>query len=329
MLTALRHLIARVRAVVHRSAADRDFEQELQAHVEMLTDDNVARGMTPEAARTAARLRVGSASSLAMQHRDARGLPWLEDLMQDLAFAGRLMARDRSFSAAAIVVIALGIGANAVGFTIVNAAFFRGFGFVRADQLHIISWRPDRGRRLPSSYADLLDWRSQSRSFSAIGAYQFEALNISDDHAPPQQTQGAYVTANLFEVLREQPVLGRGFAAGEDQRGADRVALISDELWANRYGRDPGVIGRALRVSGVATTIVGVMRDGMKFPDNSELWVTLIPTDAQLARDARRLGVVGRLKDGASERQAETEIDAIARRIMAAYPDQTKGMVGG
>ena len=328
-MSALRDFVARLGAILRRSAADRDFEQELQSHVEMLTDDNIARGMSPEAARRAATLRVGASSSLAMRHRDARGLPWLEDLMQDLSLAGRLIARDKWFSAAAILVIALGIGANAVGFTIVNAAFFRGFGFDRADQLHIISWRPDRGRRVPSSYGDLEDWRSQSQSFSAIAAYQFEALNIGDDYAPPQQTQGSHVTANLFDVLRQQPILGRGFAAGDDQRGADRVVLIGYELWTNRYGRDPNVLGRVLRVSGTPSTIVGVMPEGMKFPDDSELWVPLIPTDAQLARDARRLGVVGRLKDGATEPQAEAEIDAIAQRIIAADPEHTKGVIGG
>ena len=325
----MKQLLARLISVFRRSADDADFAQELDSHVEMLTDDNIAKGMRPDAARRAAMLKVGSSSSLRLRHRDARGLPWVEDLFQDLAFAGRLIARDKWFSAAAVVVIALGIGANTVGFTIVNAAFFRGFGFDRGDQLHAISWRPDRGRRIPSSPADLDDWRSQSPSFSAIGAYQFEALNIGDDHAPPQQTQGSHVTVNLFEVLRQQPMLGRGFAAGDDRRDAERVALIGYELWTNRYGRDPNVIGRVLRVSGTPATIVGVMPEGMKFPDDSELWVPFVPTDAQLERDWRRLGVIGRLKDGATKQQAATEIDGIARRIIAADPDHTRGVIGG
>ena len=325
----MKHLLARIVATFRRSAGDEDFDRELDSHVEMLVDENIARGMAPDAARRAARLRVGSASSLRMRHRDARGLPWLADLIQDLAGAGRLMARDKWFSAAAIAVMALGIGANTVGFTIVNAAFIRGFGFDRADQLHILSWRPDRGRRMALSYADFDDWRAQSQSFSAIAAYQFEALNVGDDHAPPQQTQGARVTANLFDVLREQPVLGRGFAAGDDEPGADRVALIGYDLWTNRYGRDPGVIGRVLRVSGTPATIVGVMPDRMKFPDDSELWVPLLPPDTPAARQARRLGVVGRLQDGVSKRQASTEIDGIAQRTMAARPEQTKDVIGG
>lgn len=329
MVAAIKQWAARIYAMVRRSEADRDFAQELESHVEMLTDDNIARGMSPADARRAARVKVGAASSLAMRHRDARGLPWIEDLLQDVKFAGRLIAREKWFSAAAIVAIALGIGANAVGFTIINAAFFNNFGFERSEEIHLISWRPERGRRANSSYLDLEDWRASAQSFSAIGAYSFEALNISDDHAPPQQTQGAYATANLFDVLRQPPILGRGFVSGDDRRGADPVVLISHQLWTNRFGADPSAVGRVLRINGSPATIVGVMPERMRFPENSELWVPFIPTDAQLTRDARRLGAIGRLRDGVSRRQAETEIDGIARRIMAQHPEQTRGLAGG
>ena len=329
MLATLRQFGARIAAILTRSRADRDFEQEWQSHVDMLTDDNIARGMPAADARRAARVRVGAAASLAMQHRDARGLPVVEDLLRDVQFAIRLIAREKWFSAAAIIAIALGIGANAVGFTIINAAFFNNFGFERSEEIHLISWRPERGRRASSSYLDLEDWRASAQSFSAIGAYSFEALNISDDHAPPQQTQGAYATANLFDVLRQPPILGRGFVSGDDRRGADPVVLISHQLWTNRFGADPSAVGRVLRINGSPATIVGVMPERMRFPENSELWVPFIPTDAQLTRDARRLGAIGRLRDGVSRRQAETEIDGIARRLMAQHPEQTRGLAGG
>ena len=325
----MKHLLARIVAMVRRSAADADFEQELAAHIEMLTEDNIARGMAPDEARRAARVRVGAPSSLALQHRDARGLPIVEDLAQDLKFAARLIARDKWFSTAAVAAIALGIGANAVGFTIINAAFFNNFGFERSEEIHAISWRPERGRRANSSPPDLDDWRANAQSFSGIAGYAFEAINISDDHAPPLQTQGAFITANLFEVLQQPPILGRGFVGGDDRRGADPVVLISHQLWTTRFANDPGVIGRTLRVNGNPSTIVGVLPERMKFPENSELWVPFIPTDAQLARDARRLSVIGRLRPGITSRQAEAEIDGIARRIMAQHPDQTRGLRGG
>ena len=325
----MKELFARVIAVFRRSANDADFAQELEAHIEMLTEDNIARGMAPDEARRAARVRVGGPSSLALQHRDARGLPIVEDLAQDVKFAARLIARDKWFSAAAVVAIALGIGANAVGFTIINAAFFNNFGFERSEEIHAISWRPERGRRANSSPADLDDWRSNAQSFSGLAGYAFEAFNISDDHAPPLQTQGAFITANLFEMLQQPPLLGRGFVSSDDRRGAEPVVLISHQLWTTRFANDPGVVGRTLRVNGIPSTIVGVMPERMKFPENSELWVPFIPTDAQLAREARRLSVVGRLKPGIARQQAEAEIDGIARRIIAQHPEQTRGLTGG
>ena len=326
----LRQLGARLMAWLRGAELDRDFQLELESHLEMLTADNLRRGLPPEEARRQAAVRLGAASSLQSQHRDVRGFPFLEDFVQDLRFAARLMKKERWFSAAAIAAIALGIGANTVGFTIVNAAFLRGFPFEEAERLRAISWRPDSGRRAPSSVLDLEDWRSQSRSFSGIAAYTFGAINISDDHAAPQQTQGAWVTANHFDVLRQRPVLGRTFVAGDEHRGADPVVIIGHDIWKNRFDRDPGVIGRVLRVNGQPSTIIGVMPELMKFPDNagSELWVPFVPADAQLARDRRVLTVFGRLAPDVSATAAEAELDAIAQRIRSANPDQTTGLNG-
>jgi predicted permease len=329
MWTALRLLTARLRAQLGGAAQDREFARELESHLEMLTEDNVRRGMAPAEAARKARLTLGSASSLQSRHRDVRGFRLLEDFFQDLRFATRLMLKDRWLSAAAVLAIALGIGANAMGFSIINAAFIRGFNFERAEELHSISWRPTRGRRLPSSVLDLDDWRSQSRSFSSIGAAAFGAINISDDHAAPEQTQGSRITANLFDVLGQRPLLGRSFVEGEDRRDADPVVIIGYDIWTNRYARDPNVIGRILKINGSRATIVGVMPDGMKFPDNSELWVPLIPIDAQMTRELRLLSVFGRLRAHVTKEQAATEIDGIAQRIIKAHPNQAKSVVGG
>ena len=329
MLATLRRFGARLAAMLTHSRADRDFEQEWQSHVDMLTDDNIARGMRPDLARRAATLTVGSASSLGIRHRETRGLPVVEDLLRDVQFAGRLLARDKWFSAAAVIAIALGIGANTIGFTIINAAFIRGFAFDQAEQLHAISWRPDRGFRMRLSFTDYEEWRAQSQSFADMAGYVFSAINISDDRAAPLQTQGAWVTANHFDVLRQAARLGRTFAAGEDRRGAAPVVIIGDEIWTTRFNRDPDVVGRTLRVNGVASTIIGVMPEAMKFPENSELWLPFVPTDAQLARDARVLNVFGRLHPGVSTRAADTEIDGIAHRVKAAHPAATKDVIGG
>lgn len=139
MPTALRLFLARIRALFGGAAHDRDFAQELESHLDMLTEDNIRAGMPRAEARRQAAIRLGAVSSLQSRHRDVRSFGMLEDLIQDLRFSGRLILKERWFSAAAITAIALGIGANTLGFTIVNAAFFRGFDFDQADRLMAIS----------------------------------------------------------------------------------------------------------------------------------------------------------------------------------------------
>jgi putative ABC transport system permease protein len=330
-MATLKQFAARLRAFFRGSELDRDFSEEINAHLEIATEENVRQGMTLIEARRQAALRLGGAAALQSQHRDARGFRLLDDLVQDLRFASRLMIKDRWLSVAAIAAIALGIGANTVGFTIVNAAFLRGFPFDEADRLRAISWRPDNGRRSAVSVLDLEDWRAQSRTFAGIAAYTFGAINISDDHAAPEQTQGAWVTANHFDVLRQRPVLGRTFVAADEQRGAEPVVIIGHEIWKHRFELDPQIVGRILRVNGQPSTIIGVMPERMKFPDNagSELWLPFIPTDAQLARDRRPLSAFGRLAPGVSATAAATELDGITQRIKSANPGQTKGLAGG
>ncbi len=328
MVTRLRLMLARLRALVTDRRHDDDFTAELESHIELLADQHLRRGLAPAEARRLAAVTVGNVNALRQRHRDARGLPLLDDLWQDLRFASRLIVKDRWFSAAAVAAIALGIGANTLGFTIINAAFIRGFSFDQAQELHAVSWRHEQGRRVPLSFADYQDWRSATRTFSDLAAYDFGAVNISDDVAAPEQTQGAWVTANHFTVLRQSPLVGRGFTAGDDQRGAEPVVIIGHDIWRLRFQQDPAVLGRMLRVNGRPATIVGVMPEGMKFPDNSELWMPFVPTDAQLARSARRLGVFGRLSGGVTKTSALAEIDGIARRVMAAHVDDTRALAG-
>src|SRR4051812_525368 len=225
MFTAVKLIAVRLAALFRRDRLDRDFEEELESHVAMLTDDNIQRGMTPEDGRRAALIRVGGRASLKEQHRDTRGLAALETVVQDVRFSFRLIGRERWFSAASIVALALGIGLNATGFTIVNAAFLRGLPFEDAGRLYMLSWQPRDGRRANVSLAELPDWRSRSRSFSGIAAFTDESMNISDDRTWPEQVPGAQLTANGFGVLRQQPLLGRAFAPGDERAGAEPVVI--------------------------------------------------------------------------------------------------------
>ena len=328
VLATVHRLLGRLRAFLRPDGHDREFSEELQSHLEMLSDENVRRGMTPEQARRAALIRLGSPASLTAQHRDVRGFPVLETLLQDLRFALRLLARDRWYSAAAVAALALGIGANTAGFTIVNAALLRGLPYEDSDRLYVISWQHQSGRRSNVSYADLLDWRATSRSFNGLAAYRNGVMNISGDRAMPEQVSGTWLTANGFGVLGERPILGRDLTGADERSGADPVVLIGYELWKRRYAGDPGVLGALLRVNGQPVTIVGVMAEGMKFPEDTDVWAPLVPSGAETLRNARTLRAFGRLSDATDQRQAQTEMNGIARQLIASYPDMTKDVLG-
>jgi predicted permease len=249
-------------------------------------------------------------------------------VLQDLRFAIRLIVKERWYTAVAVAVLALGIGINAIGFTIVNAALIRGLPFHGSGQLYMLAWQARSGSRSSLSHAELRDWRSQSHAFTGLAAFTGGSMNISDDRALPEEARGARLTANAFSVLGQQPLLGRDFAPGEDRKGAELVAILGYRLWKNRYGGDPGVLGKPLRVNGRPATIVGVMPDRMNFPINAEIWTPFIPTDAQESRDNRLLNVFGRLRDDATVEEARTELTGIAQRFATAYPDTNKDLVG-
>ena len=247
-------------------------------------------------------------------------------MLQDLRFALRLIVKNRWFSAAAVVALALGIGVNAVGFSIVYAAFFRGLPFDNADRLFVLTWQTRQGRR-NVSHAEFRDWREQNRSFDGLAAYRSDSMNVSDDRALPEQARGTRLSANAFDLLPQQPLLGRGFAAGDDSPGAEPVTVISYTFWKNRYGADKSVLGTRLRVDGRAATIVGVMPEGMRFPDNTEVWIPAVAESGE-PRDRRSLNVFGRLRPEISRTEAIAEMKGIAERMAVAYPDTNKDFVG-
>ena len=328
MLARVRHFAARVRAFFRAGRLDTEFQQELESHLAMLSDEYIRRGMTPEQARRAARLRVGSAESLRQQHRDARGWPALDGLLQDVRFSLRMIARERWVSAAIIVTLGLGIGANTVGFTVVNAAFLRSLPFDGADRLYTLTWQTRSGRRADASYPELLDWREGSRSFDGLAAFADAAINISDSAAFPERVRGAWVTANTFSVLRQAPLIGRDFTSADGQRGAEAVVILGHELWQRRYAANPDAVGRSLRLDGQPATIVGVMPPGMKFPDNHDLWAAFAPSETTAQRDARLLTVFGRLTRDVEAGQVRAEMEALAQRLSLAYPDSNAPFAG-
>ena len=328
MLSALMQTAARIRAFFRRDDLDRDFADELDAHLAMLTDDYVRRGMTPEQARRAAIIRIGAPVSLREQHRAARGLPGVEGIAQDVRFAWRLIARDRWFSTAIAAALALGIGANT---SASPSSTPRCFARCRA-RMAIACTRSRGG-------TDRAAGRTSRRRSCRSGALEAAAFPASRRMPTPLQISAmtascpisaslTSVTSNTFGTLGQRPLLGRDFAADDERPGAEPVVILGYRIWRGRYAGDPAILGQTLRVNGEPATIIGVMPDGMRFPDNADLWRPFVPADAQTGGSARPLRVFGLLKEGIDRRQADAELNSIGQGMIAGAPDESRDFVG-
>jgi putative ABC transport system permease protein len=189
-------------------------------------------------------------------------------VLHDLRFALRVLRKSRAFTAVVIVIMALGIGVNTAIFTIVNAVLFKGMPFDDPGEIAFLS-----SNRGGISYPDFIDLREQARSFRGLGAFNNVQADLSDGDTEAERVSGARLTANAFSLLGAQPLLGRDFTAADEQTGAERVALLSYALWQNRYNGAGDILGKTIRINLEEYTVVGVMRPGEAFPQDTKLWI--------------------------------------------------------
>jgi predicted permease len=252
-------------------------------------------------------------------------------LLHDLRYALRVLIRDRWMTLAAVVALALGIGVTNTVFTLVNTVILREMPFDDPDRVMWLGTRDARGREVGVSRLDFFDWRAASRSFSGMSYISGGPLNLSDDVRVPEQVAGVYLNAAAFPIIGERnpTKIGRVFTDDDDREGAPIVFLISDNLWKSRYNADPSVIGRTIRVSGLTGTVIGVMREGMRFPYNNDLWVPLAHASLQRTegRGIRTRPAIARLADGVTIAQARAEMESIGAQLARDYPESNKDAV--
>jgi putative ABC transport system permease protein len=230
---------------------------------------------------------------------------------QDLRYAARLLVKDKWFTLVAATALALGIAVNTAVFTFVNAVLIRGLPFDEPDRIIAVGTTDARNRQLGMSRLDFVDMTEASHSFAGLALMQPSSINISEEGRAPERFQGQYQSANLFKVIGARPIVGRDFLPEDDNAGSAPVVVLGNGLWKNRYGSDPSIIGRVIKVNSLSATIVGVMAPDMKFAFNSDLWVSLsaMPPETRNAkRDVRNFQVVGRLAPGVSLAQARAEL---------------------
>jgi putative ABC transport system permease protein len=247
-------------------------------------------------------------------------------MLQDLRFALRMLGSHRWFSLAVIATLALGIGINTTVFTLVNAVLFKPVPIPGGERIVTVSnydlTKPKQRRQV--SWPDYLEYKAQTRSFEGLEAAETRQGVISEAGVPPERFRMANVTPGLFELIRTPPVAGRGFSAADGQAGAERVVLLGHGIWQNRYGGRSDAVGRAVRVNGEPATIIGIMPEGFKFPNNEDFWMPLVP-DAELEKRTNRgLELFALLRPGTTIKAANADVAVIAARLATAHADTNK-----
>ena len=244
------------------------------------------------------------------------------DLRADLSYGFRILLRNPGFTAVAIIVLALGIGANMTVFTLANAFLFKNLPFEDSDRILYVSntlrTRPGTVRSV--SYPDFVEFREHAKSFEGLAAFANRTVDLSDGKGFPERYRCPVITANGFSIIGQKPALGRNFVPEDEQPGAQPVVLLSYALWESRYARDPAVIGRTIRVNDAPTVIVGVMPRGVTFPGASNVWMPLVRTSDLQQRNVRNLTMFGRLAGNATLSSARAELSAIAGRMADEFP---------
>jgi putative ABC transport system permease protein len=254
----------------------------------------------------------------------------MRNLFSDLQLGFRVLRRNPGFTVTAILLLALGIGANTAIFSVVNAVLLRPLPYQDSSRIMQI-WHVPPAKSFPGmtlfsvSPANYLDWRSQNHSFEDMAAYGGARFNVGGKERP-ESIQAAPVAPGLFSILRVQPILGRDFTPDDDRPGQGHVVVLGNALWRERYGADPDVVGRNIVLDGETYTVIGVMPRTFNFPSWAQLWTPLAWTDERRAvRGNHNYQVIGRLKPGVDIRAAQAELSAISTRLEQLYPEDDKG----
>jgi predicted permease len=244
----------------------------------------------------------------------------------DLRFAARLLAKDSRFTVTAVLVLAIGMAATTTMFALGNGVYLRDLPFATPDRIVTVGARSTlSGRTRGLSFSDLQDLRTATRAFDGIGIAEQIPVDLADAEHAAERFVGGYVSANMFPLIGERPILGRDFMDADDRPGAAPTVILGYRVWQRRYGGAPDIVGRAVRVNGAPATVIGVMRDGFGFPTNAALWLPAAPGEGE-PRGTRYLDAVGRLAEGVTIAQADEDLATIMSRLAREYPETNADM---
>ena len=329
----LRALLLRLAALFRKDRREREVAAELETHLQLHIEDNLRAGMNAQEARRQALIKLGGVEQTKELVRERRGLPMLEILLQDLRYGVRMLAKNPGFTFVATLTLALGIAANATIFSFTSSVLLRKPPVSDPDGVMVVygtittkSWGPNLN---PVSAPNFFAWRQDNHVFSDMAAADpYSSANLSGA-IEPERISAMRVTARFFSILAVPPELGRTFTTGEDQKGHDKVVMLSHKLWAERFGADPRIAGKEVRLNGEKYTVIGVMPARFLLRSfQTDVWTPLVLDAADQgagARQTRNLYLFARLKPGIGEEQARADIGALSQVTAQAYPEEEKG----
>src|SRR5579859_3434434 len=333
MFAWIQALASRTRAWLSPRKVDQEFGQELEVHLDLLADENVRRGMAPEEARRAARIRLGGLTQLRDTNRELRSLPMIETFLQDTRYAFRMLRKNPGFTAVAVFTLALSIGANTAIFSVVYAVLLKPLPYAQPNQLfNVFEVQSQAGIKGTGwSYANFAELREQNHVFTDMAGSQHHQLTLTG-RGEPSVINTSVVTSQFFSVFGEKPLAGRIFSTDDGKPGAPAVVILSENLWRGSFGADPNIVGSSINLDKRTFTVVGIMPAAFRFPavsQSEQVWIPLVQDPLFSSWMDRRGGhwlqVTGRLKPGVSMTQAQAELDAISARLGKEFPAENDG----
>ena len=329
MSRRFRKLWGRVRAELRDEPSDSEFQAEVEEHLKLLAERYRRQGMTPDDAMVAARRQFGNTTLLQEDRRAMQSILTIDAIRGDLAYAARTLRKNPGFATAAVITLALGIGANTAIFSICNAVLFKPLPYAEPDRIVTLWERMRNGKLSTVAPANFVDWRSESRSFNGVAAVSSTSFILGEQGDPARLT-GAAVSSDFFSLLGVRFALGRNFRPDEDRPGYDRVAILSHRIWQQGFGADSGIVGRPIKLNETIYTVAGVLPADFQFASDAsdfqarsqpDVWVPLALNPQKLQRGTHPLRVVAKLGAGVELAKAQAELDVLAAKLARLYPD--------
>lgn len=316
MLPEVRRFLLRLIAFFRAGRADADLSREINAHLQLLQDGFIAKGMTPEEARYAAKRAFGGIDQAKESQRDTRSFQWLDGWKMDLKLGARMLVKSPGITIVAVIALAVGIAAGATYLSFVNGFFRPKLRFPGGDRLvGLLNWDLAKEDVEDRSLYEFAAWRTQLKTVEGLGAARQYEEDFTAGDGRAHVAHGSEISASAFRVIPIQPLHGRPLLDRDEAAGADAVVVIGEDLWRDRFYSDPLIIGRKVRFGKTLRTVVGVMPHGFAFPLSTSFWTPLRFDPGTIKPgEGPRIRIFGRLAPGADLEEARAELEKVAER---------------